>query len=86
MQNFPTYTANKNVPPRAFLIYQYEQCSGEIVTTCFSDGEGTLWRVTDWSGNKPTMISIDDVANEMGLTPLYIMQEIVKHAQRLADS
>lgn len=76
MRKFPDSTTNKNVPHGTFLVYEYSQCSGEIVTTIFAEPDGSLWRVTDWVNDKPHRINIIDASRDMVTHPINIYARI----------
>lgn len=70
-------TTNRNVPDSALILNDVSQCSGEIVTTTYSDSEGRIWRVTDWKSDKRHMVDIADVAAELGISPIKLYAKIV---------
>jgi hypothetical protein len=53
MKCYPQNTANNNVPDNVFLIAETSQMSGEIITTYYIDLRGNIFKVGDWSIDKP---------------------------------
>lgn len=82
MLNFPIETHNKNVPPHSFLLCQYSQMSGEIITT-YADYNGQVWQVGDWVNDRPHKVNIAMIAHDMGLNPIYLYRAIVKYIDKL---
>ncbi len=79
MNNFPIMTSNKNVPGQTFLICEYSQCSGEIITTIYIDVMGQVWRVTDWANDKPHKVDPMDIAREMGMNTLELYRAAIRY-------
>ena len=76
MRTYPTSTANMNVPTNAFLLAEVSTMSGEIVTTYYATEDGSLYKVTDWVGNKPQPISLKQACDITGDWPAMILSRM----------
>jgi hypothetical protein len=63
---YPITTTNKNVPDNVFIIYESNVCGGEIITTTYITGDGSIMQVGDWCTDKPHSISLYEASRLTG--------------------
>lgn len=80
---YPQSTSNPNVPEDTFLIAEVTTMSGEIVTTYYATKEGDTLSVTDWSGQKPQPVYMNQLWKLTGNTPNMLNAQWESHFRQL---
>ena len=66
MKCFPTETSNKNVPSNSYMIAQWEE--GETIYTAYILKNGNIFKVGDWSNDKPSPVSLHMACKLTGMS------------------
>ncbi len=66
MRTYPTSTANQNVPANVYLLAEVTE--GECNTTYYATSDGDLFKVGDWSIDKPHPAYLFEVCRLTGDT------------------
>ena len=65
---YPLQVVNRNVPNSCFIVADVSICSGEQHTTYYIDDQGYMWKVGDWTIDKPHFSSLSQLCRITGDT------------------